>query len=274
MSTRVITAQERFDFEVFYGQLVMNTKLKDLVKESIALNTISDFADIPLDSYIDRITSISKHARKARYNMEALMQNSKDMLEELQKESDIQSITKECLYQKLCDIFSLYFIGKYFLKYAGNDNVDENGIPEYFPMRLNDFIKKLYPIFQVVCQTPQSFEFIDLLNAHSDEKVDDWTWVNRALILTMVFLGKVRSGRDITRLLFERIPLNIVIPDSFKKLCRIKNGKYIMCNTDVNSLDFQFAVLDLIQFIDHNNKLLFNNKINEYLKTLKEDHWN
>lgn len=79
------------------------------------------------------------------------------------------------------------------MKYAGRDEVDENGIPVYFTFRIKELIHLLYPIFDNVCVVDQGLDFADSLNIQANTANDDLTVVNRALIATKVLLGKIRA---------------------------------------------------------------------------------
>lgn len=266
METQTNNSVAQNSFEVLFGKLIMHYKFEELVQENIALNKIKNLESIPLQSYIEVISKANKYARKAKLNLDSVISDSKDMIQDLKENSSIQEVTKNCFYEKLCKIFNLYFIGKYFFKYVGNDKIDKDGLPNYFPIQLKKFIKDTYFTFKKIISANESLEFEDIISANKEAEANGVAHIKCSLILTMTLLGKIKRGRNITNLLFDKTPTTMLIPDSFKKLCRIKNNKYIIFNTDYDSLDFQLAVLDLIQFVDSDNKALFNNKINSYLK--------
>lgn len=256
------------DFEIFFGQMIMHHTIEELVSEHIVLNVITDINKISLQNYIDIVGDSNKYINKAMLNLSAVTSNFNDIIEDFKK-SGLQNITKDYFYEKLCGVFNNYFMKKQHLNCIENAIIDENGLPDYFPMSIKRFIKNNFITFQNLAAIKESFDFSDILDAKPVPPISDYIYSNCAIILTLAVIGRIRQGRDISSLLFKSLPKTSTVPNSFKRLCRIKNGKYIICNTNIDKLEFKLAVFDLIEFKNLDNKLLFNNKVNQYLKNLE-----
>lgn len=241
-------------------QIFMHIEIKDLIKENLALKKIANLENISINDYIRLANTLDFKW----LDIAAIVEDTEDILADLKQQS-LATIIKSFYCERLCDIFNVYFDSCYSKKYSDNGEYDDNCIPKKYPQTIKDFIQAAYRTFENIRHTAESFDLIDLIESESDNTA----YKNLIKIFALIFLGKIRRGRNITPILFDKIGKNSIIPESFKRLCRIKKGQYIIFNTDWDTVDFQIAVFDLIQFVDNDNKKLFNNKVNQYFKVAK-----
>lgn len=90
--------------------------MKDLIFENIALHRVRGFHDVPIGSYVETICSTNRYAEKAGRDLDAVFKNSKNLLKQLENEIDLASIKKDYIFNSLCDIFKIYFLGKHFFE--------------------------------------------------------------------------------------------------------------------------------------------------------------
>ena len=128
---------------------------------------------------------------------------------------------------------------------------------------LSEYIMGLYPLFKQIIKTEveeESRVFEPVFNDRHDEAV---CYGNIAKFLISINTRHLRQGRCVDRYV-KGLPY---IPYYVQRLLRINKNRYLLANSDTDSLEYKLAILSAIHFMKWEHTKLFELKVQKWGNT-------
>ena len=120
------------------------------------------------------------------------------------------------------------------------------------------FIMSLYPLFKQIIKT--EIDPTDIVPAFTDRK-DETACYNRiSKFLIAIKVRGLRQGECVNRYVRD-LPY---IPYFVQRLLRVEKNRYLLANSDTDSLDYKLAILSAIHFMSWENTKLFELKAQKW----------
>lgn len=266
-----------YDKSIFttYEQGIFFDYFLELLSEDFALGKITSFEDIPVNELCSRLVEIKPynkpwnlyHFSKRQINTLAVL--CSDALKQVGAKRSVKYFIRRFYFDKMRLAFDMQ------TNYFEPKN-DKNGLPAETPIELRDYVVRLFDIFTAVSKVVPKREFITELPTELCITTHNYVEHKVQKVLENIILGKTHKGVNLFAFFFFRIPeheritQSLLINKAFLRLCHAEWSKLILLEDDKDSLNFQFAALDLICFMDNENKILFDNKLMQYRHNLVE----
>ena len=133
-------------------------------------------------------------------------------------------------------------------------------------MRKNDFgfskfIMSLYPLFKQIIKT--EVDSIDIVTAFTNRKDEAACYDRISKFLIAIKARGLRQGECVNRYVKD-LPY---IPYYVQRLLRVEKNRYLLANSDTNSLDYKLAILSAIHFMNFEHTKLFELKAQKWEST-------
>ena len=162
-------------------------------------------------------------------------------------------------FEKECFIFHMNYVFDT-APYSKRKDDDENGLHPFNKEGLNDYIMRLYPLFHNILATKAQHDFFEIASPFSDRAVQTACYEKIAKFLVAIITRGLRQGGCVDRYIKD-LPY---LPYYVKRLLKEKNGRFLLANSDTESLDFRLAVLSAIHFMNAEHTQLFELKAREW----------
>lgn len=144
--------------------------------------------------------------------------------------------------------------------YSKRKDDDENGLRPFAKEGLNAYIMRLYPMFKSILKTKAEHDFFTLVSPFPNRSEQTSCYEKIAKLLTAIITRGLRQGACIDRYVKDIGYL----PYFVEKIIKVINGRYLLANSDPETLDFRLAVLSAIQFMNAEHTQLFECKAKKW----------
>ena len=252
MSIGKITAEER---KAFIGLLKtflaidMSALFNAYAIENVVFGELKTGEKIPFEKFIEDLGLTAGQVYCVRDCIAGVAIAEKETITE--KELDF--------FEKECFIFHMNYVFDT-APYSKKKDDDENGLRPFNKEGLNDYIMSLYPLFKRILQTEVERDFFELISPFPDRFAQTACYEKIAKFLVAVITRGPRQGGCVDRYVKD-LPY---LPYYVKRILKFKNGRYLLANSDTESLDFRLAVLSAIHFMNAEHTQLFELKARKW----------
>ena len=162
-------------------------------------------------------------------------------------------------FEKECFIFHMNYVFDT-APYSKRKDDDENGLRPFNKEGLNDYIMRLFPLFQNILATEAEHNFFEIASPFLGRAVQTACYEKIAKFLVAVLTRGLRQGRCVDRYIKD-LPY---LPYYVKRLLKVKKGRILLANSDAESLDFRLTVLSAIHFMNAEHTQLFELKARKW----------
>ena len=125
---------------------------------------------------------------------------------------------------------------------------------------LSKFIMSLYPLFKQIIKTEVEVEQLNLAPVFKDRKDETDCYDRISKFLIAIKARGLRQGECVNRYVKD-LPY---IPYFVKRLLRVEKNRYLLANSDTDSLDYKLAILSAIHFMNFEHTKLFELKAHKW----------
>ena len=168
-------------------------------------------------------------------------------------DKEIVFFEKECFIFHMNDVFDT-------APYSKRKDEDENGLHPFNKEGLNDYIMRLFPLFRNILATEAEHDFFEIASPFADRAVQTACYEKIAKFLVAIITRGLRQGGCVDRYIKD-LPY---LPYYVKRLLKEKDGRFLLANSDTESLDFRLAVLSAIHFMNAEHTQLFELKARKW----------
>lgn len=144
--------------------------------------------------------------------------------------------------------------------YSKRKECDEYGLFPFVQEGLNAYIMSFYPLFKQVLQTEVKHEFFEIVSPFPDRAAQTDCYIKIAKFLVAVKTRRLRQGGCVDRYV-KNLPY---LPYYVKRILKVKNGRYLLANSDTESIEFRLAVLSAIHFMNAEHTQIFELKSRDW----------
>lgn len=216
--------------------------------ENVALGKLSPGDKIPFDGYVKdlELQQLKPYAFRDRLEGNAIS-------------SDETVVNKEWDYfAKECYTHHINYI---FATAPHKQDYDDDGLFLY-KLGLNEFIMGIYPLYTEILRTEVEYDVFDLVPAFTDKVLESECYEKISKFLVAMKMRKLRQGGCVNRYV-KNLPY---IPYFVQRLLKVHKNRYLLANSDTNSLDYKLAILSAIQFMNPEHSKLFELKSKQWLQ--------
>ncbi len=220
--------------------------------ENVTFGDLKPKDKIPFDKFID---DLKLNAGKVYY--------FRDCIEGIAIAKDETIADKEIVFfEKECFLFHMNCVFETAPQSKRKD-FDENGLPSYNKEGLNDYIMRLFPLFQNILATQVEYDFFETASPFSNGVEETACYEKIAKFLVAIITRGLRQGGCVDRYIKD-LPY---LPYYVKRLLKVKDGRFLLANSDAESLDFRLAVLSAMHFVNAEHTRLFELKVQKWAGT-------
>ena len=128
---------------------------------------------------------------------------------------------------------------------------------------LSKFIMSLYPLFKQIIKTEVEDEQLDVALVFKDRKEEGACYDRISKFLIAIKARGLRQGECVNRYVKD-LPY---IPYYVQRILRTDKNRYLLANSDTDSLDYKLAILSAIHFMSWENTKLFELKAQKWEST-------
>ena len=239
------------DFELIqqnikdFRAIEINSLFNSYAIENVAFGDLKPGDKIPFDKFMEDLCLEAWRYDSIRNSIVGIAIAE----DETVVKCDIDFFYRECFISNMNTLFGSA------PQNMGRDN-DENGLSPFVKDGLNSYIMRLLPLFQDILKTEAEHNFFDPALHFPDRVCEAVGYERIANFIVAILTRGLRQGRCVDRYINELFYL----PYFVKKLLKMKKGRCFLANSDGESLDFQFAVLSSIRFMNTEHTELFDRK--------------
>ncbi len=217
--------------------------------ESVAFGDLKPRDEIPFDKFIEDLglTAWQVYSVRNCIGGVAIAEN------ETIADKDIGFFEKECFIFHMNDVFDT-------APYSKRKDDDENGLRPFNKEGLNGYIMRLFPLFHKILATETEHDFFEIASPFLDRAAQTACYEKIAKFLVAIITRGLRQGSCVDRYL-KGLPY---LPYYVKRLLKVKNGHFLLANSDAENLDFRLAVLSAIHFMNAEHTQLFELKARKW----------
>ena len=119
----------------------------------------------------------------------------------------------------------------------------------------------LYPLFKQIIKT--EVEPIDIVPVFKDRKDETVCYDRISKFLIAIKVRGLRQGECVNRYVKD-LPY---IPYYAQRLLRVEKNRYLLANSDTDSLEYKLAILSAIHFMNWDHTKLFEQKAQKWENT-------
>ncbi len=217
--------------------------------ENVVFGDLKPGDKIPFDKFVEDLQLHSWQPYSVR-----------DSIEGVAIAGDETIVDKEIVFfEKECFIFHMNYVFDT-APYSKKKDEDENGLRPFNKEGLNDYIMRLFPLFRNILETEAEHDFFEIASPFSDRVAQTECYKKIAKFLVAIITRGLRQGGCVDRYI-KGLPY---LPYYVKRLLKEKNGRFLLANSDTESLDFRLAVLSAIHFMNAEHTQLFELKARKW----------
>ncbi len=162
-------------------------------------------------------------------------------------------------FEKECFIFHMNYVFDS-APYRKRKDDDENGLRPFNKEGLSDYIMRLFPLFRDILATETEYDFFETASPFSGRAVQTACYEKIAKFLVAIITRGLRQGGCVDRYIKD-LPY---LPYYVKRLLKEKNGRFLLANSDTESIDLRLAVLSAIHFMNAEHTQFFELKARKW----------
>ena len=227
----------------------INSILNAYTIESVIFGDLKPSDKIPFERFVEDLDLKNMQPYAVRDCIEGVAITK----EETVAEKDMDFFYHECFIFHMNYLFDS-------APYSKRKDDDENGLRPFAKEGLNAYIMRLYPMFKSILKTKTEHDFFSLVSPFPNRSEQTSCYEKIAKLLTAIITRGLRQGACIDRYVKDIK----YFPYYVKKIVKEINGRYLLANSDPESLDFRLAVLSAIQFMNAEHTQLFECKAKKW----------
>lgn len=233
--------------------ITVNSLFNAYAIENVIFGNLKTGDSIPYDKFIEDLQLNAWQVYSVRNCIEGAAIGEDGTI--LEKEIDF--------FEKECFIFHMNYVFES-ATYKKKKDDDKNGLHAFTKEGLNDYIMRLYPLFKEILATEAEYDFFELASPFPDRFSQTSCYEKIAKFLVTVITRGHRQGGFVDRYV-KNLPY---MPYYVKRLLKVKNGRWLLVNSDLESLDFRLAVLSAIHFMNAEHTQLFELKARKWAEKI------
>ena len=225
--------------------MVVNVLMNNYTLENVAFGKLKTNDEIPFNRYVEEL------------DLQRFKPNScRDMIEGnyITREERLANKTEEDFIME-CFLFHIQNVFMAYPKCSIAFGKDDFG--------LSKFIMSLYPLFKQIIKTEVDVEQLDFVPVFNDRKDETACYDRISKFLIAIKARGLRQGECVNRYVKD-LPY---VPYFVKRLLRIEKGRYLLANSDTDSLNYKLAILSAIHFMNFEHTKLFELKARKWEST-------
>ena len=227
----------------------VNSIMNAYAIENVVFGDLNPGDKVSFDRYVEELQLQSWQP----YSVRDCIEGDAITAEEKIAEKDMDFFYSECFILHMNSVFDS-------APQSTRKEDDENGLRPFMKKGLSDYIMRLYPLFKSIMQEEVEHDFFELASPFPDRTLQTACYEKIAKFLVAVMTQGLRQGNCVDRYV-KGIPY---LPYYVKKVLKIKNGRYLLANSDTESLDFRLAYLSAMQFMNAEHTQLFERKARKW----------
>ena len=236
---------EKLEGTDIMNAMVVNVLMNNYTLENVAFGKLKPNDEIPFDRYVEELDLYKFKPHSCWDMMEGNYITRGGRVADKAEEDFIM----ECFLFHIQNVFMAY--PKFSIAF-GKDNFG-----------LSKFIMSLYPLFKQIIKTEVEDEQLNLAPVFEDRKEETVCYDSISKFLIAIKARGLRQGECVNRYVKD-LPY---IPYFVQRLLRVEKNRYLLTNSDTDSLDYKLAILSAIHFMSWENTKLFELKAQKWENT-------
>ena len=238
------------EFEKLQGTDVMNAMVVNVLMnnytlENVAFGKMKPNDEIPFGRYVEELGLQNFKPNSCRDMIEGNYITRQGRVADKAEEDFIM----ECFLFHIQNVFMAY--PKCSIAFGKDD------------FGLSKFIMSLYPLFKQIIKTEVKVEPIDIVPKFKDRKDETTCYDRISKFLIAIKARGLRQGGCVDRYVKDLR----YIPYFVQRLLRVEKNRYLLANSDTDSLDCKLAILSAIHFMNFEHTKLFERKAKKWEST-------
>ena len=223
--------------------MVVNVLMNNYTLENVTFGKLKPNDEIPFDKYVEDLDLQRFKPDSCRDMIEGNYITRQGRVADKAEEDFIM----ECFLFHIQNVFMAY--PKCSIAFGKDD------------FGLSKFIMSLYPLFKQIIKT--EVDSIDIVTAFTNRKDETDCYDNISKFLIAIKARGLRQGECVNRYVKD-LPY---IPYFVQRLLRVEKKRYLLANSDTDSLDYKLAILSAIHFMNFEHTKLFELKAQKWENT-------
>ena len=223
--------------------MVVNVLMNNYTLENVAFGKLKPNDKLPFDKYVEDLTLQQYKPYLFRDCIEGSFITGDGRIADKAEDDFI----KECF------LFHINFVFMTAPKRSGD--FDEDGL-FLFKRGFGKFIMSLYPLFKQIIKTDVEVDMFDIVPVFNKRHDEAACYERISKFLVAIKAKGLRQGGCVDRYVKD-LPY---IPYFVQRLLNKNKNRYLLSNSDTESLDYKLAVLSAVHFMKWEHTKLFNSK--------------
>ena len=225
--------------------MVVNVLMNNYTLENVAFGRLKPNDEIPFNRYVEELDLQRFKPHSCRDMIEGNYITRDGRVADKEEEDFIM----ECFLFHIQNVFMAY--PKCSIAFGKDD------------FGLSKFIMGLYPLFKQIIKTEVEDEQLDVAPVFKDRKEEGASCDGISKFLIAIKVRGLRQGECVNRYVKD-LPY---IPYFVQRLLRTDKNRYLLANSDTDSLDYKLAILSAIHFMNIKHTKLFELKAQKWKST-------
>ena len=231
---------EKLEGTDIMNAMVVNVLMNNYTLENVAFGKLKPNDEIPFDRYVEEL-DLYKFKPHSCWDMVEGNYITRDKRVADKMEEDF---IMECFLFNIQNVFMAY--PKCSIAFGKDD------------FGLSKFIMSLYPLFKQIIKT--EVDSIDIVPVFTNKKDETTCYDSISKFMIAIKARGLRQGECVNRYVKD-LPY---IPYFVQRLLRVEKNRYLLANSDTDSLDYKLAILSAIHFMKCENTKLFELKAQKW----------
>lgn len=242
-----ITISEKPDSIGIMNAMILKVLINVYTLEKVAFGELKPGEKLPFEKYVEDLNLYRYQPYVFRKFIESdIISNNETVVEK-----GVEEFIKECF---------LFQTDLIFMKAPKHEGNLRNGRFLKYNRGFGEFILSLYPLFKQILQTEVDIDFLDLSSVFKVRHNEMVNYENISKFLVAIKAKGLRQGSCI-----DRYVKNIsYFPYYVKRLLKKNKNRYLLANSDTESLDYKLAILSAIHFMKFEHTKLFELKTQKW----------
>ena len=233
---------EKLEGTDIMNAMVVNVLMNNYTLENVAFGELKPNDEIPFDGYVEEL-DLYKFKPHSYWDMVEGNHITRDGRVADKAEEDF---IMECFLFHIQNVFMAY--PKCSIAFGKDD------------FGLSKFIMSLYPLFKQIIKTEVEVEPSDPAPIFKNKKEKTVCYDSISKFLIAIKARGLRQGECVNRYVKD-LPY---IPYFMQRLLRVEKNRYLLANSDTDSLDYKLAILSAIHFMNWEHTKLFEQKAQKW----------
>ena len=236
---------EKLEGKDIKNAMVVNVLMNNYILENVAFGKLKPNDEIPFDRYVEELNLHKFNPHSCRDMIEGNYITRQGRVVDKAEEDFIM----ECYLFHIQNVFMAY--PKCSIAFGKDD------------FGFSKFIMSLYPLFKQIIKTEVEVEQLDFTPVFKYRKEETVCYDRISKFLIAIKARGLRQGECVNRYVKD-LPY---IPYFVQRFLRVEKNRYLLANSDTDSLDYKLAILSAIHFMNWENTKLFEFKAQKWKST-------